>query len=374
MQRKSIGWVAILEPTDRCHLCPVCGFRSTPHKRGKSRLLKHRVIPHFGFVYVEVPVHHEQCSHCLAIWSVKWEGIPHRGTTTDQFKETVASLCQETTIKSVSRAYAIPYSSLERWYYEWAEAQKDLIFSKKETPRVVSMDDFATHKGHKYATSMVDYNAAQICQVTSGRKGESIKKALKKWPFSRPDLVIIDLAPGIQDIIHSVWPKTRIAADPFHVIQLFTKELDKCRKKLSYQNLPKKERKKTLRILTTKPKNLRWKEQLILEDWLSADWEVNELYQALQGIRHLYSKWLGVLTKKAFDAWIERYLFSPNRIVHRIAKTLVQWKEAVLTAMECQVSNGKMEGLNNKIKMMKRRAFGYRNFQHFERRLQLESS
>ncbi len=76
--KRSREWVAQLTPMSRCFLCPICGGRSTAHKRNKTRTLRHRVIPHFVFVYVEVPVYHEQFNQCMHVWSVQWHGIPQR--------------------------------------------------------------------------------------------------------------------------------------------------------------------------------------------------------------------------------------------------------------------------------------------------------
>lgn len=311
--------------------------------------------------------------HVPGYLELEWEGIPQRGNVTEVFKTTVVSLCHETTIQSVSRAYNIPYTTLERWYYEWADREIARITSEKEQPKIISIDDFAIQKGHQYALSIVDYKNAQICQVTRGRSGKSIKKALKKWPYEKPDLVVVDLAPAYLNTIKEAWPGTKLAADPFLVIQLFTKELDKLRKRLLKNEKSQGKRRQATRLLTTRPLNLNLKELLQLEEWLSQDKKLEELYQALQGLRRIYVKWHAVYTKCAFKSWVNRFMFSSNEEVRRIAKTLLQWEDAILNAIKYGVSNGRMEGLNTKLKMIKRRGFGYRNLTHFERRLQMET-
>jgi transposase len=146
MKKRSIGWVAVLKPKERWFLCPVCRGSATSHKRKKNRLLRHRFIPHFGFIYVEVPVYHEQCTACLAVWSVQWEGIPQRGKVTDMFKETIVSLCQETTIQSAAKAVDIPYTTLERWYYAWADRENGRNIRERKAPKILSLDDFSIQK------------------------------------------------------------------------------------------------------------------------------------------------------------------------------------------------------------------------------------
>src|SRR4051794_23080737 len=121
MSKRSEGWTAILRPTDRCYLCPICGGKTTSHKVDKRRTLRHRVIPYFGFVWVDVPIVHQRCCACSCVWSVEWNGVPQRGKVTDLFKSAVISMCHGTSIQSVAISRMVPYTTVERWYYEWAE-------------------------------------------------------------------------------------------------------------------------------------------------------------------------------------------------------------------------------------------------------------
>jgi transposase len=374
MTRRSVGWTAILEPKDRCFLCPKCGGSSTAHKRGHRRVLRHRIVPSFGFIHVEVPVYHQQCCRCLYIWSVQWDGIPQHGKGTTLYKEALMTLCDESSIQSVSTSFDVPYSTLERWYYEWAEQQNDRFHRHRQDPTVICLDDFALQKGHRYAISLVDHDSGEVCHMEKGRSRSSIQRALKRWPYNKPEVVVTDLAPGMAKTIKEVWPDTQVAADPFHVVQLFTKELDNHRKKLSKKEKSQSKRRQLTKLLTTPPRNLTFKELFRVEDWLAQNKELEILYQSLQGIRRIYAQPDVSLAEKALDGWVEHYLFSENRTVHRIAKTIQQWKHQVINAIRYKVSNGTIEGINNKIKLIKRRAYGYRNMRHFELRVNLETA
>ncbi|ALX48771.1 hypothetical protein AOX59_09165 [Lentibacillus amyloliquefaciens] len=137
MVKRSYGWVALLEPTPRCFLCPICGRKSIAHKRQKKRTLRHRVIPHFGFIHVEVPVYHQQCTTCLHVWSVQWQGVPQHGKVTDLFKKAVVTLCHESALQSVANTLRVPYTTVERWYYQWAEEEVENLHTMRTDPTVV---------------------------------------------------------------------------------------------------------------------------------------------------------------------------------------------------------------------------------------------
>lgn len=337
-------------------------------------MLRHRVVPHFGFVYVEIPVYHQQCTTCSHIWSVEWRGIPQYGKVTTLFREAVLSLCQDRSLSSAAQLLKVPYTTLERWYYQWVEEATGSMNRDRPSPAVICLDDFATHKGHRYAISLVDHEKGEVCQIGEGRSRKAIQRTLRKWPYDPPNVVVTDLAPGMAKTVQEVWPDTLIAADPFHVIQLFTKEVDRSRKQATKKEKSQSKRRNITRILTTKPIHLTFKELFQLEERLSEDGKLTELYQALQGLRRLYGQREPAILQRAFDQWIDRYLFSDNRNVHRIAKTVLQWKKPIIQAILFQVSNGKIEGINNKIKLIMRRAFGFRNMRHLELRVQLETT
>jgi len=372
--KRSNQWVARLTPTSRCFLCPICGGKSTVHKCNKTRTLRHRFTPYFGFLYVEIPVYHQQCSQCTHIWSVQWRGIPQRGKATTLFKNTLIKLCQNNTLLSAARTLKVPYTTVERWYYKWAEEEVNKLYSDQVDPIILCLDDFAIHKGHRYAVSLVDYTTGELRKLGKGRNRSAIQQALKDWPHSPPQVVVTDLAPGMATTVQEIWPDTIMAADPFHVIQLFTKELDQLRKKLSNQKGSQRKRRQWTRLLTTRPTNLTFKEHLKLEEWLSQNAQLQELYQALEGIRRVYIQRVESNIRFALSQRIEHYLYAEYSNVCRIAKTIIQWREPIINAILLGVDNGIMEGLNNKVKLIKRRGCGYRNFHHFQRRVQLETA
>lgn len=82
---------------------------------------------------------------------------------------------------------------------------------------VLCLDEFALHKGHRYAHSLIDHQTGQVLESGRGRDRQSIHSTLKEWSDD-PDAVVTDLAPGMRNTVHDIWPTTDVVADPFHVI------------------------------------------------------------------------------------------------------------------------------------------------------------
>ncbi|WP_276521814.1 transposase [Geobacillus stearothermophilus] len=98
------------------------------------------------------------------------------------------------------------------------------------------------------------------------------------------------------------------------------------------------------------------------------------VYQSLQHFRYVSKSQSERQAKRRLNAWVHRYLFCPCSAVRAIAKSLVKRTDEIISCILSPYSNGKMEGTNNKIKLMKRRGYGYRNIQRFALRVRLETA
>lgn len=367
---KQDHWIAHLQPHPTSHLCPVCGKESVNHARPGRRTLMHRFVPSWGRVLVTVPIYRQRCDICILTWTVEWEGIPSRGKATHAFQEMCVEMCRSRDIQSVSKYVGVTYTTLERWYYQSAP-QKLPHPVEEKTPEIVCLDEFALQKGHKYGLNLMDAINGHVWQITKGKSRQDIQNALTMWPFASPKVVVTDLAPGMADTVKQVWSHTEIVADKFHVIQLFSKYLEMARKRSQYRGTHRKGRHEQ-RLLHTQPHNLKDEERMELTQWLQQDINLKRLYEALQDMREFYQSDSIETGRTAFEGWMDKHQYSATSAVRSIAKTLIQWKNEILNYFVYRVTNARIEGTHNKIKVLKRRAYGYRNIDRFAIRIRLE--
>lgn len=211
-KKTEMDWMVTLEPNPASHLCPFCLKESVNHARPGRRLLRHRFIPSWGTVWVSIPVCRQRCTDCNLTWTLEWEGIPCRGTSTLAYRTMAVELCEKRDLLSVAKQLSISYTTLERRYYQLAsqfldEPQEHL------TPIIVCLDEFALQKGHKYGVNLMDAQSGHIWQVTEGRSREQVRNALLQWPFvTTPQVVVTDLAPGMADTVRYVWKDAIVGA------------------------------------------------------------------------------------------------------------------------------------------------------------------
>ncbi|WP_370323605.1 transposase [Candidatus Kurthia intestinigallinarum] len=126
------------------------------------------------------------------------------------------------------------------------------------------------------------------------------------------------------------------------------------------------------RCLARKPEQLTEEERQFVQVWLQADVHTKHIYQALNHMRYVLKAATMTQAKKRLKDWLKRYEFHTCGVVAKIEKTIIAREEAMIHTIYSSFSNGIMEGTNNKIKLIKRRGFGYRNDAHLFLRLRLE--
>lgn len=107
--------------------------------------------------------------------------------------------------------------------------------------------------------------------------------------------------------------------------------------------------------------------------WHQEDLPTKYIYQALNHMRYVLKATTMTQAKRRLTEWFKRYQFHLCSAISKIAKTLITREKALLDTIISPLSNGMMEGTNNKIKLIKRRGFGYRNEDRLFLRLRLET-
>ncbi|MFJ7733842.1 transposase, partial [Lysinibacillus sp. NPDC097231] len=110
-----------------------------------------------------------------------------------------------------------------------------------------------------------------------------------------------------------------------------------------------------------------------VKEWQQEDLHTKHIYQALNHMRYVLKATTCRQAKSRLKAWLKRYQFHTCGVVAKIAKTVIAREKEMIETIVSPFSNGIMEGTNNKIKLIKRRGFGYRNEIHLFLRLQLET-
>jgi transposase len=237
---------------------------------------------------------------------------------------------------------------------------------------VLCVDEIAQHKGHGSYRLVI--SAPELGIVLDVLK-ERTKEALEAWLDQRGAewcAQVEGLCADMWDAYHTVaavkLPNAKRVVDRFHVMKNLNAALSKARR--SIQNQTDEATQALLKgcrwWLVKNKENLDEEDQAGLEQALAASAELKTCYHLKEDFR----TWFNLTSdrhraEQGLLEWIERVEASGFRALKAFVKTLHNWKEAILNYFDGRHTNGFAEGVNLKIRLIHRRAFGYRNFDQF---------
>ncbi len=237
---------------------------------------------------------------------------------------------------------------------------------------MLCLDEIAQHKGHgSYRLVISAPELGIILDVLQ----ERTKEALEAWLDQRGpewcaqvEVCCADMWDAYHEAVKTKLPNARRVVDRFHVMKNLNDALSKARR--SIQNQADEATKTLLKgcrwWLVRNQENLEEEDRASLEQALTASPELQACYQLKEDFRNWFNQRHDrQAAEQALLAWMERVEASGLRALKAFVKTLHNWQEAILNYFDGRHSNGFAEGVNLKIRLLHRRAYGYRNFEQF---------
>ncbi len=350
--------------------CPVCGSRQII-MRGTTRR-RFRSIP-IGFknVFFDLSVQRVGCLRCGSIRQVSLGFADPRFSYTRAFERYALELSKHMTIQDVAAHLSVSWDVIK-------EIQKRDLTKRFSRPclkdlRRIAIDEISIRKGHRYLTVVLDMNKGTIVYVGDGKGADALDPFWKKVKRARAKIeaVAMDMSPAYISAVSTHLPKATIVFDHFHVIKLFNDKLSGLRRDLYREAkdlLQKKVLKGTRWLLLKNPENLDSSkgEKTRLNDALQLNLPLACAYYLKEDLRQV---WLQPTKKKArlvLVDWIKRAETSGIKMLKKFAKSLAAFQSGILSYYDYRISSAPLEGTNNKIKTMKRMAYGFRDIEFFK--------
>jgi transposase len=239
--------------------------------------------------------------------------------------------------------------------------------------RHIAIDEIAIAKGHRYLTLVLDLDSGAVVFVGDGKGAKALKPFWKRLKGSRAKIaaVAMDMSPAYREAVSTNLPKAKIVFDRFHVMKLFNEKLSDLRRALYREAtdvLQKKVLKGTRWLRLKGAENLDEKrdERTKLKEALALNQSLATAYYLKEDLRQFWEqpgKRFGTLF---LDGWLKRAEASGIKILQEMGKTLAAHRSGLLAYYDVMISSGPLEGTNNKIKTMKRQAYGFRDKEFFK--------
>jgi len=296
-----------------------------------------------------------RCRNCRKVFTEPDPACGARRRTTARLRETVAGWASEATVRAVARVEGVSEGLVER---SWVE--KISVVGLPGRPHVfLGLDGFCVKKPGRMWTGMWDLETKDSVAFISGERLVDVQRMLERHAARESvRAVAIDLAEPLRQAVELVLPDAAIVADKFHVIALSGRALHEVHGE-------KRRRGSIAWLLQRGVERLSQTERERVVEALTKDPELARAWSLKEGLRGLYKKRRQEEAATALDNWIRDAQASGLRPFRRAGTTLRKWRGEVLNYWRYPITNALVEGKHNRIKTLKRRAYGYRNDRSF---------
>ena len=294
-----------------------------------------------------------------------------RRSYTNAFERYALELSRRMTIRDVAKHLGVGWDMIK-------DIQKRDLSRRYAKPKLkhlrhIAIDEIAIAKGHRYLTVVLDLDSGAVVFVGDGKGADALKPFWKRLRPSRAriEAVAMDMSAAYRGAVSTNLPKAKIVFDRFHVMKLFNEKLSDLRRALHREAtdvMQRKVLKGTRWLLLKASENLDEEkdERKKLEEALALNKSLAVAYYLKEDLRQFWEqpgKKFGTLF---LDGWIKRAEASGIKMLQQMAKTLAAHRSGLLTYYDVMITSGPMEGTNNKIKTMKRQAYGFRDKEFFK--------
>ncbi|EHV9021643.1 ISL3 family transposase [Enterococcus durans] len=380
--------------TGEAHHCECCGFDSVirhSYQDSWIQLIPYQEVPTYLHLYKQ----RFRCTQCHHTFSAKTYYVAENCYISQSLKFAIAmDLKKKISMKDIARRYFVSTKTVERILDSFFEEPRK---KPNYLPKHLLIDEFKGTSDCEGAMCFIisDADTGKIFDILDDRRNFKLRAYFQRFTLKarkRVTHIVMDMNASYDAVTKGVFPNAQISIDRFHVIQQITRAFNKQR--IQTMNQLKKSNpqaqkdyrklKKYWRTLLKKNAKLNYTsfkqfplfqrryltESEVLDYLLSIDDQLRQSYEVYQELLAAFD----AKDSTEFFNLIESLPHSLNDEFKKAIRYLRKHKEAITNSLKYPYSNGKLEGKNNLIKVIKRIAFGFRTFRHLRMRVLIQQS
>lgn len=352
--------------TKKQAICPCCkGATSRVHD---YRLQKVKDLPFRDkFVYLLLKKRRYLCTHCGKKFLEKYTFLPRYHRMTQRVYEHILRLLRTNySMKSVANLCNVSVNTVSRVF--------DIVdYKLYKLPEVLAIDEFKGNAGNeKYQVILTNPKNRKVLDILPDRKKINLFDYFKQFNNRNSvKIVVMDMWESYYDVCKAMFPNAKIIIDKYHYIRQVYWALDRVRKRVQKGFMEHKRIyfKRSKKLLFAPYDRLNNDSKQALRIMLSQHFDLQEAWQ----LKELFSLFRKSDSYETARKNLRGFLLSAQECnipeFKDCITALSNWSNPILNSFEHSYTNGFTEGINNKIKVLKRNAFGFRSFNRFRNRI-----
>jgi len=309
------------------------------------------------------------CAHCQGIHIEDLELFHPYLRVTTRLARYIYQLCELMTVSEVAQHLDIDWKTvknIDKFYLERDYGQPDL-----KGLRILAIDEISIRKGHNYLTIVLDFLTGRVVFVGKNRKAKTLKRffnQLSSGQRKKIEAVAMDMWDPFIKAVKDKLPHAKIVFDLFHVVANFNRVIDKVRNS-EYRKASKDDKavfKGAKYLLLKNRKNVRRpSHRQHLKELLKLNQVINTVMILKDKLKHIWTYRSRTWAAKALDQWCDLARSLKNRSVNTFVRMIERYRYGIINHCDHPIHTGKLEGVNNKIKVIKRKAYGFHDLRYF---------
>lgn len=359
---------AFIEMPVKEHRCPHCGHITTYVKDYRLQTVKDLTVAGNPLI-VTVRKRRYICKECNSTFTENNPYIKRYCHFPQRFYfESIKETLSLQSFTSIARRVGVSVSSVIRWF-------DNINYPKAKLPSCIAIDEFKGNAGdEKFQCNLSDPVKHKIIDILPSRNSEDLCKHFLEYPYeerAKVKKVVMDLSTLFHSLAKQLFPEAKIIADKFHVIRVVINSLENVRKRIQkeFHDAKRKWFKRSRQLLLKPEYKLTDEDKIELNRMLNSSSELEKAWILKERFYEIFRKVTRTEAKKELRDWLllANQLSIPE-FKHCIT-TFTNWRTEIANIIGENVSNGFIEGSNNKIKVLKRISFGVQNFRRLRNRI-----
>ena len=367
--------------TKKGEKCPHCGTMCVKQHDVRPRCK--RDVPLRGHM-VELVLYKRRfwCMRCRKAFTESDSACGRRKRTTVRLREEIGKQAGTRPIAHVASQYQVG----PRFVQGCLEGVASIQLAKRglsleeggelPTPRYLGIDEFARRKGHRYDTILCDLDGHHVLEVSAGRKKEDVTCVLERLTdCDAVEAVSMDMSRAFREAVLLCLPRARIVADHFHVIQHVGKALKKVIGRCAKSAQGKQALEGQVHLFCRNQEDLSAEEEQSRASLAEMFPEIAVAWQLKEDLRTWYATASASTAAAQLDEWVAHVKQEGPAELRKALSAFRDWRREILAFFDflpTRLSNGFVEGKNNRTKALMRQAYGYRNRRHLRLRILME--
>lgn len=280
----------------------------------------------------------------------------------------ILELCQYMTITEVANHLGLDWKTVKDIHKQ--HLREKFTHEDIGYPRLLAVDEISLKKRHHYLTVIINWEIGRVLWVGEGRKYETLKEFFDSLSDAQRDsiqAIAMDMWDPYIKAVKESCPDAAIVFDQFHVVKAFGKVIDKVRN-AEYRKATKESKeviKGSKYLLLKNRENLLQNEKPKLKALLRLNEAITIVYILKDYLKKLWRYRYPKCAESFLAQWCSIAVESKIRPVIAFAKTLKRYAYGIINHCRFPIHTSRMEGINNKIKVIKRKAYGFHDIEYF---------